>query len=278
MSLKKLPSTYYTAQQARQVLGITEHAFQAWIRAGKITKYMLPGRKQGAYLKSEIDDLALHIEISILAGAKRAEQLTFRKATLDDLEDELELAFLNFGARAITPEAQALRRAFLETNPDMTYHLYHHTRLAASLNLVPLEHAAIEEFKQGKRGWLFPLSSIRQFEPGQPLECIIIDFMTTTNAPPDQRERYAAHLLRGVAGVLRSWGEHGVEIVSVHAAGTTPEGRRILKNAGFQELGEPVPNRVIYELDISQSDLKLLRIYKEALATWKQEHNAATAP
>src|SRR6266566_8830617 len=44
MSLDRLSEQYYTAAEARHVLGLTEHSFQAWVRAGKITKVILPGR------------------------------------------------------------------------------------------------------------------------------------------------------------------------------------------------------------------------------------------
>jgi len=42
---------------------------------------------------------------------------------------------------------------------------------------------------------------------------------------------------------------------------------------GFKELGEPVPGRVIFELEVASSSLKLLEPHKEAFAAWQREHS-----
>jgi hypothetical protein len=58
MSTEQSLDQYYTAAQARQVLGLTEHAFQYRVKSGQIKKTILPGRKQGSYLKDEIHRIA----------------------------------------------------------------------------------------------------------------------------------------------------------------------------------------------------------------------------
>ncbi len=180
------------------------------------------------------------------------------------------MAVLNFGPRANAPETRAARRRFMEVCPEMTHYLFSYQTLVASINLLPLKHSAILEFREGKRGWLFDEYMIEQFEPGHPLECIIIDMMTTTNVSPDKRERYASYLLRGLAGTLKEWGTRGVDIKSINACAGTESGKRILESAGFQFLGEH-NGRLIYELEVSSSDLRLLVPYKLALSAWKRE-------
>lgn len=64
---EKLSSVYYTAAEARQVLGLSEDAFHGYVRTGKVRKYMLPGKRQGRYLKKEIDALAASINGTISA-------------------------------------------------------------------------------------------------------------------------------------------------------------------------------------------------------------------
>ncbi|MBA2395833.1 MAG: hypothetical protein H0V70_24155 [Ktedonobacteraceae bacterium] len=200
---------------------------------------------------------------------KPNEDLVFRKATLGDLEAEKYLAYLCFGPRA--NDTMPMRQAFLEYNPDMFYHLYDRTNLAAAINIVPLKAEAIDEFKKGKRGWLFDLSEIEQFSPG-PHHFIIIDFMTAPIENAERRRLYATQLLMHLAFQLKEFGDQGVEILSIHASGGTEAGRRILHSAGFKELGEPVPGRVIFELDVQSSSLKLLQPYKKAFAEWRREH------
>lgn len=196
--------------------------------------------------------------------------LVFHKATLAGLDAERYLAYLCFGPRA--NDTMPMRRAFLEHNPDMFYHLYDRGNLAAAINVVPLKAEAIEEFKRGKRGWLFSLDEIEQFTPGAQLHLIIIDFMTAPVADTERRTLYATQLLMNLAMQFRKWGTQGIEILSIHASGGTESGRRILHSAGFRELGELVPGRVIFELDVASSSLKLLEPYKEAFAAWQREH------
>lgn len=195
------------------------------------------------------------------------EKLAFRRAEMVDMDQEGYLAYLCFGPRA--RDTMPMRQAFLAHNPDMFYHLYDQGNLAAAINIVPLKESAIEEFKQGKRGWLFKLDEIEQYTPG-PHHLIIIDFMTAPVESDERRTLYATQLLMHLAQQFAHWGEKGVEILSVHASGGTDLGRRILRSAGFHEIGEPVPGRVIFELNVSSSSLKLLRPYKAALAAWQQ--------
>ena len=195
-----------------------------------------------------------------------AGDLIFRRATLADLDAETYLAYLCFGPRSSS--TLSYRRAFLQHNPNMFYHLYDQGNLASAINIVPIASTGLEEFKQGKRGWLFPLEQIEQFTPG-PHHLIIIDFMTAPIADAERRAFYGRQLLVHVADQFRKWGSQGIEILSVHACGATEAGRRILRRAGFIELGEPVPGRVIFELDVVNTSWKLLQPYKQALAEWR---------
>ena len=278
MSLDRVSELYYTAAQARAVLGLNEHTFQTWVKAGKIKRTKLPGVGQGMYLKREIDRKAHLIEAALFLDTTK--DLELRAATLADVDAEIHLAHLIYGRRVLLPEAQRARRRLIEVNAESTWYLYDREVLAASLNLVPLVPDALEEFKQGKRGWLFGEEQIRQFEPGSPLDCIVIDYMTTPTVPPEKRKFYGEALLRELAyTTFKNWGARGVELRTVYTCGSTPAGRALLRNSGvFRELGEPVPNRVIFELDIATSDFILLRPYKEALAAWKEHPGASSTP
>src|SRR6266496_1771304 len=171
---------YYTAQEAQKRLGMTRDMFNHHVKQGAIKKTTLVG-SHGYYLKAEIDALAEKIEYTLLIAD--IPSLEYRTATFNDLEDLNRMAYLNFGEFSRSPERVAARRRFLEVNPHSTFVLYNYHALVASLDIVPLQHEAILEFREGKRGWQFPNEMIEQFEPGHRLECIIIDTMTTTNAP-----------------------------------------------------------------------------------------------
>ena len=271
--LDRVSELYYTAREARAVLGLNEHTFQSWVKAGKITRTKLPGLGQGVYLKREIDRKARLIESAMFLDTSK--DLEFKAATPAEVDAETQLAHLIYGKRVLKPEAQRLRRQLVEVNPESSWYLYDRDLLAASINIVPLVHEAIEEFKQGVRGWLFVgRGLVKQFVPSEPLEVIVIDLMTTPTVPPEKRNFYAQALLRELAyTTLRQWGLRGVHIASLYACGNSDAGRRLLRNRWFTELGEPVPGRVIFELaDVLHSDLVLLQPYQEAFKEWQHEH------
>ncbi len=209
--------------------------------------FVLQGYKRGfAEWQREHPDVRSLVPII----ATLEEGLVFRKATVRDAGMENYLAYLNYWPGGANPAIRAARRAFLTYNPDSTYHLYDRGNLVASINIVPLREEAIEEFKQGKRGWLFGPDQIEQFKPDHPLRCIIIDFLSAPVPSAVHRTTYAMQLLMNLSLRLKEWGEKGIEIISIHACGSTDLGRNILRTAEFEELGEPVPGRVIFKLDV----------------------------
>lgn len=268
---EQVAERYYSAQEAQKRLGMTRDMFNHYVKQGAIKKHTLVG-SHGYYLKAEIDALAEKIEYTLLTA--EVPILEYRRATLDDLEALNRMAYINFGEFSRSPERVAARRRILEANPNSTVVLYNYGALVASLDLVPLKHEAILEFREGKRGWQFPNEVIEQFGPSHRLECIIIDMMTTTNAPRTKREYYAQVLLRHFGEeTLVEWGKIGVDIATIDACGGFEDGKRILQNAGFVSIGVKAHNREIYTLNLDRSELKPLKLYKQALEEWKQKES-----
>jgi hypothetical protein len=264
---EKLVGVYYTAAEARKVLGLKDDEFQNWVKAGKVKRIEIPGRKQGVYSKHGIDLLAARIEAAVLAA--REPEVRFAKAIVEEQWKEFELAVLNFGEGS--SRFNEKRRELLEKNPDMSYYLYDGDVMVGSINMVPIDADGIAQFKVGERGWLLG-EHVIGFEPGHTLDVIVIDMLTTPLAPSTRRMHYAMHLLFGLAEHLLVWGSQGIEIAHVYACGGTPQGRRILTTAGFTYTGEPRPGRFMYTLDVSASKLNILEPYKSALGDYKRKH------
>jgi len=287
MSIDRVKELYYTARQARDVLGLNEHTFQTWVKTKKVNRTVLPGHGQGLYLRNEIDSKAAQIQAALFFD--ESQDLEYRQATISDMDAENQLSYLIFGKRAVTPQAVELTRRLARISPESTYHLYDHhlrdyphhdvTELAASINIVPLNGQAITEFIAGKRGWLFGEESIEKFEPGKPLECIIIDFISNPCVPPAQRNNYGKMLLMKFFGTtLQQWGERGIEISKIYANGGTEIGKKLLEKAGGKVINvashelHPRVKRTIYEIDITSSTKHFIHPYKKALEKWKEEH------
>lgn len=275
---EQIAENYYTAKEAQERLGMNRDKFNYTMKTRNIERVPFLGG-YGYYKKSDIDSLADEIETFLLIGGKI--NLQYRTATPEDMDAEIELAALNFG-RVRAERTREVRTRYLLANPEMTHYLFADGRLVASINLLPLSHDAILDFRKGLRGWTFRNDQIKRFEPGQRLECIIIDMMTTTKVTLDTRHRYASYLLRHlVTTTLVEWANRGIDIATVDACAGTQDGERILKRSGFTFAGRfnvSHEERDMYHLDIDASTLPLLKPYKQALAEWKKEHQEPEPP
>lgn len=267
MTTGRLSDAYYTAKEARERLQLNEATFHKWVRDERIRKVMLPGRKQGLYVKREVEAIIAGQETAILAD--QSLRLEFIEATLENQHDELMLARMIYGDG--TARFDEKRKELLEKVPGMTHYLYDGNFLVASLNLLPLQSEGIDKFRDGERGW-FLTEYAEPFAVGKPLECIIIDFLTTPRVPRNQRANYANFLLTRMAGVFAEWGKKGIEVIALYACGSTPDGTKVLGNSNFEYLGEPKPGRRMYRLDVAKAELQILKGYQRNLAKYKAKH------
>lgn len=270
----RIADLYYTASEARAVLGMSKDMFNYWVKTGKIKKRVFMG-KHGFYAKKDINLLASRIEAMMFADMP--EPLTFRRGTVDDLESETYLAYLIFGSRALDQDMRDARRAYLERCPDSDWQLYDNERLVAYINLIAVSDRAVALFKTGKyHAWSFSQELMR-YTPGRQHKCLIADFVTIPSAPPARRSAYAERVLLELGHVLKDFGARGVEITHLYAASSTASGVRILTRAGFSRQDTEVKDRYVYELDLSTaSHIKMLADYREALSEWHATRASAT--
>src|SRR5450755_1851342 len=65
----RAPSGFYTASEAMKRLGYASSTFYEYVDAGKIKKVVPPGKKEGYYLKAEVDKMIRAREAFILQYA-----------------------------------------------------------------------------------------------------------------------------------------------------------------------------------------------------------------
>lgn len=271
MSLQDMNALFYTPEEARKKLGMTRDAFNHYVRQGWISKTVFIG-KHGKFLRSEIDYLANQFEAIMLRAQKP--QLAFQKANALSFPREMELAELVFGES--TKEFHPARQQLLNKNKDMSYYLFDHNRLVASINVTPLDPEGIERFKQGVRGWLLQ-DHVVPIVPGTPVQLIIIDLLSTPLVPVNKRTYYAYVLLQHLSKVFAQWGKLGIQIQSFYANGGTFEGKRLLETAHFSHIGT-FGNRVIYELKEQDFRIKFLRPYQEAYQKYLEKKTKTSSP
>jgi len=279
----------YTSKETREMLSVSSSTLSTLVNKGLIERVTPPGYKHGFYTKKSVDEYyrqqALFKEKYVITSERtdktqearikgKSPTVVFREATLDDIEQEAQLARLVFGEKA---GAEEERRAFLQANPHTDYHLYEQGKLVAYIDIFPLRHEAIMDFIEGRSIiWNISLNNMKPFEPGKPIECLIADMITSPTIPLIKRVYYGRRLLVGLMKKLVEMGQQGIHITKIYAGSgpTTPLGLRIIRNAEFKEIYRRGEGKIMFELDVMNSSKKFLRAYQEAVKRWNQQHTS----
>ena len=93
---RELSEEYYTASQVKAKLGINDSTLYAYVRNGDLQRIIPPGhKKQGYYLRSEVDRLARELEAFFAARKKQAS--IFSLATEEDIPVSVQITQVTLG-------------------------------------------------------------------------------------------------------------------------------------------------------------------------------------
>ena len=266
--MPKLSDRYYTGREVQRKLGITEPALRNLVNQRKLRKIIPPGRTYGVYLKEEVDTYA-EKWLAFLT-AKEPPKTTFEKAKAEDMEAENALAQRAIGSPGrMTAE---VRRAWLAKNPAGHYLLKHDGKLVAYFWVLPVKHERLMAFMEGEiRGGDITAEDVETFEPGKPVECLLVGIASEPDVGEITRMHYVQHLLRGVRREAGQLGRKGALITKVYATSDTPTGITTAIHVGMEEYGPRVGKRLRFVLDVEKSQSFLLDDYKQGLAQWRKE-------
>lgn len=264
-------NNYYTAKEAQERLAVDDNRFYYLVRTGKIKKFVPPGKKQGVYSRAEVDKLSRDMIAFVVYDEEQG--LHFSKATLEDIQEEYDLATLLFGSATHGIET---RQAWLEKNPDIDFIVRDHGRLVAFINILPVKHETIMRFMDGDiRGWEIPTDDLLQFDPGSTVECIVMSIGTSPEINPLRRAQAGAKLISGILELLNGLAQQRVTVSKLYATSSTPTGIAILKNSGFKEIGH-MGKRVKFALEPLLSDSIVFSEYKKEMSSEQHPHKRAS--
>jgi hypothetical protein len=258
---------YYCAGEARQQLGINVGAFYYLIDTGKIKKLIPPGKKQGFYSKHQIERLAR--ERLKCMDDEEEPGTTFIKATVDDIQEEYELAvlMLNGSAGYDIPTYEA----WLHKNPETNFIVRDQGRLVACMHVLPVKQETIRRWMKGEiRAWEISTEDVLPYTPGSSVECIILGMATTLDVDEQKRRQYGVRLIRGFLHFLHDLAVQNIRITRFYAMSATAEESAILRRAKFEERGQ-IGKRVAFELNPFSSDTRMAKAYRAVL----KRHNAS---
>lgn len=261
-----LSERYYTGREVQRKLGITEPALRNLVNQRRLRKITPPGRKTGVYLREEVDTYAE--KWFAFLTAEEPPKTIFQVAKIEDMDGEYNLAYRALG-RTMSAE---LRREWLKKNPESDFVVKHNGKVVGFFRLLPVKHDRLMQFMAGEiRGWDISAEDVEPFEPGKPVECIIMGTAGEPDVDETTRKHYVAILLRGVLRKLEEFGRRGIIITKVYATSQTPSGVAMGLHAGMEQFGPKVGKRLTFVADIEQSDIFLFDTYKRGLAEWKRQ-------
>ena|SRR5712691_5586207 len=89
MPRMKVDRRHYTAAEVKEKLNITQGELYNYVRNGTLNPEVPPGKRQGVYLKSEVDQLAREKFAFMMMQSKTSS--TFGRANKDDLKATVEI-------------------------------------------------------------------------------------------------------------------------------------------------------------------------------------------
>lgn len=261
---------FYTAGEAQARLGLTKSAFFYLVRKGTIKKVTLPGKKQGMYPKTEIDKFAATIKT--LLDQYEQETSVLEPATLDDLPIEYQMDMVLFGRECTTAMDARIER--LNNLPNGNFVLRNAGEVVGYVCYYALDNAYAEELASGQTCGTVPIAQFRQFEPGQPLDVHIFVVAVKPGLRPDLERHYGLRLIAGMVEQFKNLGERGVQIENIHARSQTTAGIKLCRKIGMQgTLIDPLRGQWRFSLHLPSSTSLLVEEYKEAYATYQNEHS-----
>jgi hypothetical protein len=268
---------YYTAKEAREILGMTYSALQNQVNIGNLHPMTPPGRRQKVYPKKEVDELKREMDAWLMARTPaKASPTKFVQATAEDMPAAVELSRAVFGDLNIIPLEKRIQ--WLEKNPEIDYLLKQEDQIVGYFTLVPLRPETIDDLLNKRRlAKELTADDILTYEPGIPLDLYAMAIGVRPGVSLSQKRQWGTYLLLGARRVLLGLGQRGIVIRSIKAHSSKPDGIRLMRHLGLTETASSIPDMHDFMVDVEESGLPFVLDYKEALAEWRKEHETASA-
>lgn len=261
MPQMKVGKDYYTAAQVKEKLGITQGTLYNYVRNGTLTPVVPPGKRQGVYPRSEVDQLAHELRAFMATRQKSAS--VFARATPEDVSECAKLSDDFFSGLHFDVEKQI---AWMKKNPDICYVVKDEGKVVAYILLLPLDPHKIERFLRGEESSLnLETEDIQEFIPGKPVHIYMASIVVTSKGSLLERRTYGARLVGGILKTLIDLGRRGIIIKTIAARSSKPDGIRLLRGIGFTELLSNT-DRKNFLIDVEKSGIKEIVEYKQALS------------
>ncbi len=259
MAQKLQSKEFYTAAETKATLGITDGMLYNYVDNGALERIIPPGKKQGVYRRSQVDQLARELKVFVVTRKKIAS--VFARATKEDVQGCADISQAIFGAHFDVEK----QKAWMDKNPDICYVVKSEGRVVGYVLMLPLEAAKIEKILREEESALnIETKEIGTFDPGKPLHLYMASIAIIPGITLTEKRYYAARLLSGLMEVLINFGKRGIILDTIVSRSSTPDGIRLMRGMGFSEIPS-ITRRKNFIIEVEKSGIKEIMQYKQAL-------------
>ncbi len=260
MPQSKPPKDYLTAGEIKKMLGITDGMLYNFIDNGALDRVIPPGRKQGVYRRSQVEQLAR--ELQLFVATRKTIRSVFSRATKEDVPACANISQAIFNAHFDVEK----QRAWMDKNPDICYVVKNEDNAVVGYVLIlPLKPEKIEKILREEESSLdLETKDIDTFDPGKPVHLYMASIAITPGITLTEKRIYASRLIAGLMNVLINLGRQGIILETMTARSDTADGIRLMRGIGFTEIPS-ITRRKNYLIEVEKSGIKEIMQYKQAL-------------
>ena len=263
MALKQ-SKEYYTAAQVKEILGITDGMLYNYVDNGALQRIIPPGKKQGVYRRSQVDQLARDLKVFIVTREKHP-SVFMRMTTREEVLESTKISDAIFGGH-IDVDRQL---AWLKRNPEIAYVVKSEGKVVGYAIILPLTPEKIEKLMSEEEHTVnLEPEEIQVLEPGVPIHLYGGAIGVLPGITLAEKRTYGSRLVGGLIDVLIDLGKRGIVIESFTARSTKPDGVRLLRNMGFTQIPS-ITEKKNFFLDVEMSGAREIMQYKLALKEYQ---------
>jgi len=272
---KYMSDEFYTAKEARDILGMTHSALLNQVAAGHLQRIIPPGKRQGVYSKREVDNLKKEMEAWFISRkVTNTQSPEFVKATIESMPEGVSIASAVFNNHLTIPLEK--RIAWLQKNPDIDYFVKQEGHIVGYLSLVPLELSTIDDLLHARRyAKDLEASDIISYIPNKLVSIYGMAIGVKPGVSLTQKRDWGAVLINGARNVIVELGRRGIEITYIKAHSATPDGIRLMRHIGFTETVANIPGMRDFSINVKESGIPFIIEYREA---FKQSQAIGISP
>jgi hypothetical protein len=260
MALKEVDN-YYTVAQARKVLGVNNDTLYSYVENGALKRVIPPGKKQGLYRRTEVDQLARELQAFIAQRKTMPTQCT-RVTTREEMSECMEISQALFGVGIGVLDTCT---QLLET-PYVCYALKANDQIIGFTGIMPLKPGKLNSVLAQTLPIKVPPEDMETLETDGKTIDIYIDVMAVKPGfAVAEKHVYGSRLIAKLVEIIVEYGKKGIVINTIAARSNTADGIRLLRHIGFTEIERATPERRTFIINVKESGMPFVEYYKQAL-------------